>query len=191
MKTTPRIHTRIKTEIRTGSILLAKPFWAEETYKRSVIMVISHNDEGSSGIILNKMSNLSVNDALPELDHHAPLYYGGPINKKTISYIHSNPNVPDAFYLGNDLFWGGNYDLLLELISAGNFNLTDCRFFAGFVQWNPAELEREVKDHKWWVSELSKQDLFHQTAEDLWGDKLVDDEHLYGLLDPYPDPSLN
>ncbi|MEO8085916.1 MAG: YqgE/AlgH family protein [Bacteroidota bacterium] len=191
MKTTPRIHTQIKTEIRTGSILLAKPFWAEEAYKRSVILVISHSDEGSTGIILNKMSNLSVNDALPELDHHTPLYYGGPINKKTISYVHSNPNLPDAFYLGNDLFWGGNYDLLLELIAAGKFNPSDCRFCAGFVQWSPGELENEVNDDKWWVSELSRQELFLQAAEDLWGVKLVDDGHLYGLLNPYPDPSMN
>jgi len=191
MKTNPRTRTRHETEVRTGCIIIAKPFWDDETYKRSVILVISHSDEGSTGIMLNKMSNLSVNDALPELDHHAPLYYGGPVNKKTVSYVHSNPNLPDAFYLGNELFWGGNYDSLREMIDAGKMNPNDCRFCAGFVQWSSGELENEVNAGKWWVSELSRQELFLQAAEELWGDKLVEDEHVYGLLNPYPDPSLN
>lgn len=191
MKTNPRIHTSQQKEVRTGSILIAKPFWLDETYKRSVILIISHNNEGSTGIMLNKMSNLSVHDALPELEHHAPLYYGGPVNKKTISYIHNNPNIPDAYYLGNDLFWGGSYEFLQEAYSAGKLSLKDFHFCAGFVQWAPGELETEVNEEKWWISELSYDELTLMSPEELWGDKLVEEEHVYGLLSPYPDPSLN
>ncbi len=187
----PHIRIKKKTEIKQGCILIAKPFWLDESYQRSVILLIAHNEEGSTGIIINKMSNLSVNEALTELDHHAPLYYGGPVSKKIISYIHSKPNLPDTLYLGNNLFWGGNYDALVGMIASGEMNPDDFRFSAGFVQWSPGELKNEVKDDKWWVSELTPKELFLQPAEDLWGDKLVEDEHVYGLLSPYPDPSLN
>lgn len=191
MKTNPRIHTRQQTEIKTGRILIAKPFWSDETYKRAVILLINHSSEGSTGVMLNKMSNLSVNDALPELEHHAPLYFGGPINKKTISYIHGNANIPDAYYLGNDLFWGGNYDFLQDMYQAGKLQLKNFHFCAGFVQWNPGDLEAEIAEEKWWVSELSHQELFILSPDELWGDKLIGEEHVYGLLSPYPDPSLN
>jgi putative transcriptional regulator len=191
MKTNPRLRTRQTGELRTGSILIAKPFWNDDTYKRSVILLINHNEAGSTGVMINKMSNLSVHDALPELEHHAPLYYGGPVNKKTISYIHGNANIPDAYYLGNDLFWGGNYEFLQEMFESGKLSLKEFHFCAGFVQWLPGELENEINEEKWWLSELSHEELTVLSPEELWGDKLVEDEHVYGLLSPYPDPSLN
>lgn len=191
MKTRPRLRIKEEAEIRTGNILLAKPFWQEEIYKRSVILLIDLRPEGSTGIILNKMSNLSVHDALPELDNNAPLYYGGPINKKTISYVHSNPRLPDSYYLGNGLFWGGNYEYLLEMEDMGKLNLKEFHFCAGFVQWNPGELGSELNDDKWWVSEISNKQLFRMPNEDLWGDKLMEDDHIYGLFNLHPDPSIN
>src|ERR1700704_5595925 len=98
MKTRSRLRIKEDAEVRAGNILLAKPFWQEEIYKRSAILLIDLRPEGSTGIILNKMSNLSVHDALPELEHSAPLFYGGPVNKKTISYVHNNPGLPESYY---------------------------------------------------------------------------------------------
>ena len=191
MKTNPRVRTRQDAEVKTGTVLLAKPFWNDETYKRSVVLLIHHGNDGSTGIILNKMSNLSVRDALPELDHRSTLFYGGPVNKKTISYVHTNPNIPDTFYLGNGLFWGGNYEFVLEKYRDGKLSLKDFHFCAGFVEWSAGELEAELRDEKWWASELTRQELFLLPPEELWSDKLVEDEHLYGLFNYYPDPSLN
>ena len=48
-----------------------------------------------------------------------------------------------------------------------------------------------MTEEKWWVSELSHQELFLLNPDELWGDKLVEEEHVYGLMSPYPDPSLN
>ncbi len=191
MKTRPGIKVKEHGEVRTGNILIAQPFWREEIYKRSVILLIDHGWEGSTGIILNKISNLSVQDALPELADTSPLFFGGPVNKKTISYIHNHPDLPDALYLGNDLFWGGNYEYLLEMHDSGNVNLRNFHFFAGFVQWQSRELESEVNDNRWWVSEIAKDEFFTVPSEDLWGEKLVDDNHIYGLFNPHPDPSLS
>src|SRR5438105_4241582 len=101
MKTRPRQKVKELHEAHSGNILIAKPFWPEETYQRSVILILDHSPMASSGIILNKISNITVHDALPELDHNAPLFYGGPNNKKIVSYIHINPHIPDAVYLGN------------------------------------------------------------------------------------------
>jgi len=191
MKTRPRIKIKEDAEVRAGNILLAKPFWKEEIYKRSVILLIDLRPEGSTGIILNKLSNLSVHDALPELEDNYPLYFGGPVNKKIVSYVHNSILLPDSFYLGNDLFWGGNYDSLLSMKEAGTVNLKDFHFYAGFVQWEPGELMNELNEDKWWVGEISSSELFALSPDDLWGDKLVDDEHVYGLFNLHPDPSLN
>jgi putative transcriptional regulator len=188
-----RNNTKLKenTSLRAGSILIAKSFWNEEIYRRSVILLLEHNSWKSTGVILNKRSNLSVYDALPELGHYAPLYYGGPMDKKTIWYLHSNPQIPNSLYLGNDLFLGGTYQYLLEMIDSGIVSLHEFHFCAGFVEWRPGDLERELDANKWWVSEISREDLFQLNAEELWRDKLLEEEHVYGLFNFYPDPSLN
>jgi len=191
MRTRSNIRIKENADVRTGSILIAKPFWQEEVYKRSVILLIDTSLEGSTGIILNKMSNLSVHDALPETGHDSPLYYGGPANKKIVSYVHSNSELPDSYYLGNGLFWGGSYDDLLEMSEMGKVSLYDFHFFAGFVQWQHGELENELSEDKWWAGEISKQDIFRLPSDDLWEEKLIEDNHLYGLFNQHPDPSLN
>lgn len=109
-----RMLTRNLPSIRAGKVLVAKPSWQEETYIRSVIMLINHGEDGTTGVMVNKCSNLSVYDALPETDHHAMLYYGGPVNKKTISYLHGHGELPDAYYLGNGVYWGGNYEYMRQ-----------------------------------------------------------------------------
>lgn len=191
MKARFRIKVNENPEVRCGKILIAKPFWPDEIYRRSVVLLLDHGPLASSGIILNKISNLSVHDALPEMDYNDPLFYGGPNNKKTVSYIHSNALIPDAFYLGNDLYFGGNYDYVCEMQKAGLLNLKEFHFSAGFVHWKPGELEQEQSENKWWVSEISKRELFLLPSDELWGDKLVDEEHVYGLFNSQPDPSLN
>jgi len=191
MKSRLRFKLEEFSEVHTGNILIAKPFWGDETYRRSVVLVLDHSPLASSGLILNKVSNLLVHDALPELEHDAALFYGGPNNKKTVSFLHSNPNIPDAFYLGNDLYFGGNYSYFCEMQKMGMVNLDEFHFSAGFVHWKPGELEKEQGANKWWVSEISKEELFQLPAEELWGDKLVDEEHVYGLFNSQPDPSLN
>ena len=189
MRTRPRLRIKENAEVRAGNILIAKPFWQEEIYKRSVILLIDVCPEGSTGLILNKVSNLSVFDALPELMDKDPLFFGGPISKKTISYIHTNNNLPDSFYLGNDLYWGGNYESLLEMSELGTISLKSFLFCAGFVQWEPGQLQIEMAEDKWWVSEINSDELFHVPSENLWGEKLVEDNHVYGLFNLHPDPS--
>ncbi len=189
----PRIHRKVKDkmEIRVGSVMIAKPFWEDENYKRAVILLLEHDKNGSAGLILNKPSTLSIHDALPELNILYPLHFGGPSEIKTVSYIHNNINVPDAIHIGNELFWGGDYDALVEMVSSRKFDIKYVKFCAGFVHWTPGQLEEELQDDKWWMDEINPQELFSTPADDLWAYKLISSGHLYGLLNNIPDPAFN
>jgi putative transcriptional regulator len=189
----PRFQRRVteKQEARVGSVLIAKPFWNEENYKRSVIFLLEHDRSGSAGIIINKPSTLSIHDALPELNVLYPLYFGGPSEIKTVSYIHNNSNVPDAIYIGNELFWGGDYESLVEMMNSRKINLKHIKFCAGFVHWAPGQLEEEIFESKWWLDEINPQELFTTAPDDLWSYKLISSGHLYGLMNEVPDPVLS
>lgn len=189
----PRIQRKVRErqQVRAGNILIAKPFWQDENYKRSVIFLLEHDRKGSAGIIVNKPSTLSIHDALPELNVLYPLYFGGPSEIKTVSYIHNNSSVPDAVYIGNDLFWGGDYEVLVEMMNTRKVNLKQIKFCAGFVHWASGELEEELETNNWWIDEINPTELFATPPDDLWAYKLISSGHLYGLMNDVPDPVLS
>ena len=179
----------IKTEI--GSLLIAQPFWQDEKYKRSVILLLESDEKGRTGIILNKQTNLCLFDVIPELELGLPLYYGGPFDTRIISFVHSDPHIPDSVFLGNDLFYGGNFEYLHENIRNKNISLQKIKFYAGFVQWNCGQLESELSENKWWTGEINAQEFFTASADELWTYELLSNGHIYGMMNEFPDPGIN
>ncbi|MCC7232592.1 MAG: YqgE/AlgH family protein [Bacteroidia bacterium] len=187
MKKDPYLRIKEYSAVETGSILIAQPFWQDETWQRSVIMIIEHEEEGTVGLLLNKKTNALVRDFVVDLPVDQELMYGGPADLHYINYIHENPRFPGAHILGNGLFLGGDSEFLLKKgASFGNIN-----FYAGFVKWYPKQLEDEILQGKWWVGNINNRQLFNTASRDLWHISLLRSGHVYGLLYPFNDPSLN
>lgn len=191
MKTRYYAKTKEIPKMEAGAILIAQPFWLEEMYQRVVILILEHNSSGTTGILLNKKSNLMIVEALPSLNILKPLYYGGAFDTKVISYLHSNEHIPESIYLGNNLYWGGNFEAVSDMVEQKLFNLDEINFFAGFVHWDVGQLEDEINNSKWWVCEMSSKELFSVPPEDLWAESLDICENLYSLFGNIPDPSFN
>ncbi len=51
--------------VRPGTALIASTDLIEPTFARTVIYVIEHNEAGSLGVILNRMSQTAVHNLLP------------------------------------------------------------------------------------------------------------------------------
>lgn len=191
MKARSHIRVRDIPKVEAGSVLIAQPFGHQDIYNRAVVLILEHNSSGTTGIMLNRQSNLNISDALAYLRVNKPLYYGGPSDTKIISYLHSNEMLPESIYLGNGLFWGGNFDILTELISNNSIDLRELNFFAGFVHWKSGQLDEEVNFGKWWVCEMNSEELFSIKTEELWADCLENCGYMYSLFAHIPDPSLN
>src|ERR1041384_2882415 len=127
----PHIKIADTPEIKPGTVLISQGFWNNEEFQRSVILILEHNDDGSSGIILNKLSNLSVIQALPALPVSDPLFYGGPVNTSKIGFIHQCKNISGVIKIAENLFWGGNIYELKNLIESGELPSNEIKFYAG------------------------------------------------------------
>src|SRR3990167_6862101 len=78
---------------QAGKLLLSEPFLEDPNFKRSVILLTEHNENGTVGFILNKPSNYKLNEALqnfPAFD--APLFMGGPVQTDTLHFLHKLGN---------------------------------------------------------------------------------------------------
>jgi len=186
---TPKIKDQVKLAFST--VLIAQPFWQDEKYKRSVILLIDHTSAGSTGIILNKLSNLCVNDVVSDLSLGSPLYFGGPMSLETMSFMHSNSGLSGSTYLGKDLYLNGNFDELIQMINDKVIRPGKIKFFSGYVSWRPGELEAEIRDQQWWTSKITAHELFSASPDDLWTYELLLNGNIYGLLNEFPDPGMN
>ena len=186
-----RSKVQIENKIGTGDIILAQPFWNNEYYKRSVILLLEHDKTGSTGIIINKISNLIVHDALPQFNLLNPLFFGGGNQAETVSYIHNFPSLPNVLPLGNGLYYGGEPESLETLLHTNVLNSVSVKFCSGFVEWAADELESELSENKWWKGSINAEELFTMPYERLWAYKLLKSGHLYGIFDQCEDPFLN
>lgn len=72
----------------------------------------------------------------------------------------------------------------------GRLPYKDFHFMDGFVTWPGTDLQQEVIDGKWWVMDVSLEELLNG-PDRLWGELLIRDNHVYGMLEKFPDPSMN
>jgi len=177
-----------------GSLLISEPFFADPYFKRSVVLLIEHNEEGSLGFILNKPIDLQLNEALDEFPQFdAQVYFGGPVRRDNLYYIHTlGEKLKGSFKISNGLYWGGNFELLKLLIKNNEVKPDQIRFFVGYSGWDATQLDKEMSEKSWLVTKPTVHYVMSEHAETLWGDVLKDMGKQYAILANFPeDPSLN
>ena len=73
-----------------GSLLISEPFLLDSYFKRAVVLIGEHDQHGTIGFILNKPTDVNINDAVEDFpSFQVPLYFGGPVETDTLFYIHT------------------------------------------------------------------------------------------------------
>ncbi len=180
--------------LKAGDLLISEPYLGDEHFERSVVLLGSHNEEGSLGFMLNKKSNLLLSDVVEELGNFdAPLYIGGPVEQNTLHFIFRNKlPLEGTVYLTDDLFWGGDFEQLKIMLREGEISQHDIRFFVGYSGWHEGQLENELEEKVWIVHQLESGILFSLDTNDMWRGILKEMGGQYKILSNYPiDPRLN
>jgi len=165
----------------------------DPSFKRSVVLLCDHQEEGSFGLILNRPLNMNLNEVLPDLEFDFPLFYGGPVGKDTLHFIHSKEDMfEDALPVSKGLAYGGDFDRLKELLSGDTFDLENIRFFVGWCGWSAGQLDEELKEKSWIISDVENEKVFQRKSSKMWEASLNDMGGTYQLMAKFPeDPSLN
>jgi putative transcriptional regulator len=182
-----------KIEPRKGSVLFSGPFLNDIYFSRSVVVLAEHNDEGTVGFVINKPVKFNIKELMPGFpDFHANISIGGPVNTNSIHYIHTLGNLlSGSVELQNGLYWGGNFEILVELILNGAINAKDIKFFIGYSGWAKGQLADELQENSWIVSELTTREIMKNNNK-IWSDKLIQMGNKYKFWANFPEnPGLN
>lgn len=184
-------------EPKLGSILISEPFMKDPNFSRSVIM-ITHFDpiEGVAGLILNQELPIIMQDIFEGIPDsiQSPIYLGGPVESFSVHFLHNyGEEIENSESLGNSLYYGGNYNQIIEKISKGDKEEGKCKIFLGYSGWDMEQFNNEMKEKSWMVLNQYNPELpMLDNVEDLWKESVIAMGPKYAHVVNFPpDPMLN
>ena len=176
-----------------GRLLVAGPGLDDPNFRRTVVLLGEHGDEGAMGVVLNRVSTVTVDEAVPPIVPLAgpdePVYLGGPVQPQAVVVLadFEDPDVAEAIVVDHVGFLPG------EVEDAGDLGgLRSVRVFAGYAGWGPGQLESELAEGAWLVLEARGSDVFTTVPDALWRDVLRRQGGAYAVLALLPDdPRVN
>jgi len=156
--------------IQKGKILLASPFLGGKYFKCSVILIVDNGDHGYLGLTLNKALKVDVEQVIvPSSNVFAPVYLGGPVDNQLLFFIHTRPDIiPRSIKLKDNLYWSGDFSVVLKLIGKGVLNDTEIKFFSGYAGWSVEMLHDEINDKSWFAVDFDPETIMSHDTETMW-----------------------
>ncbi|HRY33461.1 MAG TPA: YqgE/AlgH family protein [Bacteroidales bacterium] len=177
-----------------GRILISEPSLRDFYFRRSVVLLAEHNDEGSFGLIINKPIHLSLREVVKGFpDFDARVFLGGPVKTDSLFFLHTRDDlIRSGLKVIEGLFWGGDIEQVKELMLSRLILPSEIRFYVGYSGWAPRQLDEEMERNSWVVSRASKDEVIGSEPEQIYPDALRKLGGDYLLWTNFPnDPSLN
>ncbi len=175
-----------------GHLLIAGPALVDPNFRRAVVLVGEHSEEGALGLILNRPSEATVDEAVPELSTLAAgvdqVHFGGPVQPSAIVVLADfvEPDRAGSLVLDSVGF------LPAETDPGELGELRRARVFAGYAGWGPGQLDGELEEGSWIVEPALPEDVFTVEPDELWSAVLLRKGGPFGVLALMPlDPTLN
>lgn len=181
-------------QVQSGILLISDPFLKDPNFMRTVVLLCEHQEsEGSFGLVLNKPMNLNLEDIVDQADGLTiPVFNGGPVQKDSLHFIHRQPELLGGSPITSDIFWGGDFQKVLDFLHAQVLQADDIRFFVGYSGWEKDQLAGELTEKSWITRPANTQLVFPKNSQQVWKQALADMGGEYSQMINYPiDPQLN
>ncbi len=183
-----------KTTLQAGTLLVSPPVQSDVNFKRAVILVCEHSEEGSFGLILNRSLALTIDQVVEEFEgHREDVRWGGPVQPKTLHFLHRVPDIiPGGIDIKPGVVWSGNFELAKVAIENKMIQPGDIRCYLGYAGWSAGQLQQEIENGGWILADSTSKSVFEIPDESLWRRTLRGLGGSYSILANYPEyPSLN
>lgn len=159
-----------------GKFLIALPALSDsESFAHSVVYVCSHSQNGAMGLIINKRLNeFTFSDLMFQLPiknyerlNEVMLYNGGPLEKVRGMVLHSDDYVKEGtIVVGNGVAVSSTAEIISDI--AFNRGPQNKLVALGYSFWQPRQLEAEIYENYWLVTDSDREILFNTADEEKW-----------------------
>jgi putative transcriptional regulator len=176
----------------TGHLLISNSNLFDPNFRRTVVLIGHHDDDGAVGVVLNQPLGITVREAVPPLeglvDPEEQLFDGGPVEPASVVVLADFLDIARAEVLAMDSIGFLPPEAGDDIGEA----IRRARVYAGYAGWGPGQLEAELDEDSWVTAPALPGDVFHEEPGRLWEDVLRRLGPRYEMLRLMPrDPSMN
>ena len=176
-----------------GQLLIAGPPLLDPNFWRAVVLIVEHDDDGAFGLVLNRPSDTTVGEAVPQLTSLAEaaqeVMIGGPVQPSAVIVLAEFEDPDDAALVAFDSVGVVTSGSPPDELGAG---VIRARVFAGHAGWGPGQLDGEIERGDWILEPATHDDAFGSDPRALWPAVLSRKGGSYALVARMPvDPSTN
>lgn len=179
---------------RRGRLLVAAPTLLDPNFRRAVVLMLEHSDEGALGLVLNRPTGIGAREAIPPplgaaLGEDEVIHSGGPVQPEAVIVLADFVDPADAATIAFGSV--GIVDPRGEAHELAG-RVRSLRAFGGYAGWGGGQLESEIAEGAWFDVEGRPADVFAADAGALWARVVARKGGAYRLVARMPeDPSRN
>ena len=174
-----------------GKLIVSSPSLIDPNFRKTVVLIAHHDEEGALGLVLSRPSDVAAADAVPVLDGlpgaQDPVFVGGPVQPEAFMVLAEFEDVDEAAAPIID-----GLGFVPADAEPGDLAIKRLRLFAGYSGWGSGQLEDELAEDSWIVVDAAAEDAFANDPDVLWRTVLQRKGGAFSLMENMPfDPGLN
>ena len=179
---------------RKGRLLVASPSLSDPNFRRAVVLLLEHSDEGALGLVLNRPTPLVAREALPgtlaeSMPDDERVYQGGPVQPEAVIVLADFTDTTLAASVAFDMV--GIVDPDADASRLGGA-VRAIRAYGGYAGWGEGQLEQEIAEEAWIDASPASEDVFGDDPDGLWSRVLERKGGAWRLIARMPEnPSVN
>lgn len=181
--------------VRRGCFLIANPSLRDPNFCRTVVLLCEHGEEGSMGLVINRPTEYSLEEALSGLDLGTDqrLWWGGPVQNQVALVLHRDvAGASGAREVVGGIGLVADTDSLQLLLRDSSPLERQVRVFSGYAGWGSGQLLDEMREGSWFVAPVRADLVFDFEPENVWAEALKLLGARYEFLATMPlDPRVN
>ena len=159
----------------TNHFLIAMPGLEDANFHHTVTYVCEHNDQGAMGIVLNRPTDLHLDDILDELEiacGEGPavgqtIFLGGPVQTDRGFVLHTTERLWEStLKITDDIAVTTSRDIL-EAIASGKGPRASL-IALGYAGWGEGQLEDELCANTWLSGPADASVIFDLPPKERW-----------------------
>lgn len=157
------------------ALLLSMPQLLDPNFAKTVVLLCKHGDEGAFGLVVNRplvtTGTVVVQlDPPVSTDRELSLWVGGPVEpERSWILVRGSSEDPEsalASQVAEGLYLSTSPYLLRRLL--GPEPPGNARLVVGYAGWGPGQLEQELAESSWLLSDVDADLLFQTPADRMW-----------------------
>ncbi len=154
------------------ALLLSMPQLADPNFKQTVILLCQHSDQGAWGLVLNRPTGKQATVLSHEGEPVAKstgldVWVGGPVElERGCILLGEMPDDEETLRICDGLFVSGSPALLQRLLNGPPGGRI--RLLMGYAGWGPGQLEEELRQSAWLISDVDLAIVFDTDASKMW-----------------------